>query len=86
MLWYNDDYEFPSKNSKLKIVYTNEYKQNQENINMNKLQEEILKLDLEDTEYMEIDDDTNDESQVEDLEISKKRKHKKVSVVIEQMN
>ncbi|CAO3627615.1 unnamed protein product [Mucor hiemalis] len=86
MLWYNDDYEFPSKNSKLKIVYTNEYKQNQENINMNKLQEEILKLDLEDTEYMEIDDDINDESQVEDLEISKKRKHKKVSVVIEQMN
>ncbi|CAO3627619.1 unnamed protein product [Mucor hiemalis] len=77
MLWYNDDYEFPSKNSKLKIVYTNEYKQNQENINMNKLQEEILKLDLEDTEYMEIDDDINDESQVEDLEISKKRKHKK---------
>lgn len=84
MFWYNDNYEFPSKHSKLKIVYTNEHKQNKNNIDMNNLQEDILKLNLEDAEYMEIDDSIDNENQVNELEIAKKRKNR-VEIAIESM-
>ncbi|CAO3618568.1 unnamed protein product [Mucor hiemalis] len=78
MLWYNDNYEFPKKESKLDIVFIDKIKADKNHREMKDLQQEILKLSInEDIELVSDEDDI----EMEEVPIKRKKvKHPRIII------
>jgi hypothetical protein len=79
MLWYNDGFEFPKKESKLDLVFTNKINTDINIKEMKKLQKEILELNI--NEEIEYNSDSNSED-IEMEEVPIKRKKPKGPVIV----
>lgn len=87
-LWFNDSFEFPSNMRLIDIVYTNQMEQLQKLKELNQLQDEFIKLNIDDNnsnmiiDNEIIEDDTIDDKNNDDVDfpeyrsISKKRRKK----------
>lgn len=80
MLWYNDNFEFPTKVNRINYVFLNEAKNNENYNEMIDLQEKFLDINLDDND-MEIEYESEEE---ETGELRHKSFKKLRSVVIEQ--
>ena len=84
MLWYNDSFEFPKKESKLDLVFINKINTDINIKEMKKLQKEILELNI--NEEIEYNSDSNSEDiEMEEVPI-KRKKRKKPIIVIENLD
>jgi hypothetical protein len=77
MLWYNDNFEFPKKESKLDVVFNDKIKVDKNHNEMKKIQEQILKLNISDDI-----DFISDEEDIDMEEVPIKRKKFKQPIVI----
>jgi len=83
MLWYNNKFEFPKKESKLDLVFTNKIDTDINIKEMKKLQKEILNLNINNDE-IEYNSDSEDIG-MEEVPI-KRKKVKKPVIFIENLN
>ena len=83
MLWYNDNYEFPKKESKLDIVFTDKIKVDKNHNDMKRLQLEILKLNID--EDVELISDDEEDVDMEEVPV-KGKKLKQPTIFIENLN
>lgn len=84
MLWYNDGFEFPKKESKLDLVFINKINTDINIKEMKKLQKEILELNI--NEEIEYNSDSNGEDiEMEEVPI-KRKKSKRPVIVIETLD
>jgi hypothetical protein len=88
MLWYNDNFEFPKKETKLDIIFNNKIDADKNYNEMFDLQQKLLNLDLNELENYDDNDDndsnkvTNDSGEeMEELTHKKSRKGKEKEVV-----
>ena len=59
-LWYNDDFEFPSKTNKIQIIFNNEQKNDANYNEIINIQENILKIDIKELKNNKKNDDLSD--------------------------
>lgn len=78
MLWYNDNFEFPTKLTKLNYIFKNDQSINKEYNEMINMQEKILMLDIEEMSIIEEVDNIMNENEI--IESSRKRKKIKEKV------
>jgi hypothetical protein len=83
MLWYNDNYEFPKKESKLDIVFSDKIEADKNHKEMKELQKEILNLNI--NEEIELISDAEEDVEMEEVVI-KRKKAKKPIVVVENLD
>ena len=83
MLWYNDNYEFPKKESKLDIVFTDKIKVDKNHNDMKKLQLERLKLNID--EDVELISDDEEDVDMEEVPV-KRKKLKQPTIFIENLD
>lgn len=82
MLWYNDDFEFPTKISRMNYVFLDKAKNDANYKEMIELQEKYRRMTFDDND-MEVDEDEEDEEEPV-LRHKPSKKVKKGVVIIEQ--
>ena len=82
MLWHNDDYEFPKKESKVDIVFTDKIKVDKNHNDMKKLQLEILKLNIDEDIELNLDEEDVDMDEVP----IKRKKAKQPVIIVENLD
>lgn len=83
MLWYTENFEFPKKESKLDLVFIDKIKTDSNIKEMKELQKEILNLNI--NEEIELISDNEEDVEMEEIAI-KRKKAKKAIIIVENLD